>query len=61
MSRSLVRISFDDDGRPVDQERMFQSLGQRFRDVRIGPDGLIYLLTDETVGAMLRVEPVVGE
>jgi glucose/arabinose dehydrogenase len=61
MSRSLVRIVFDDDGRPIDQERMLQSLGQRFRDVRIGPDGLVYVLTDETVGAMLRLAPAAEE
>jgi glucose/arabinose dehydrogenase len=52
---------FDDDHRPIDQERMLQSLGQRFRDVRIGPDGLVYVLTDETVGAMLRIAPVAEE
>jgi len=32
-------------------------LGQRLRDVREGPDGLLYVLTDETAGAMLRIEP----
>jgi glucose/arabinose dehydrogenase len=57
MSRSLVRASFDDAGDPVGQERILTELGQRFRDVRQGPDGLIYLLTDETEGAVLRVEP----
>jgi glucose/arabinose dehydrogenase len=31
-------------------------LGQRFRDVRQGPDGAVYLLTDEQAGAMLKVE-----
>jgi glucose/arabinose dehydrogenase len=30
---------------------------QRIRDVRQGPDGLIYLLTDEKEGAVLRIEP----
>jgi len=57
MSRSLLRASFDDAGNPVGQERMLTELGQRLRDVRQGPDGLIYLLTDETAGAMLRIEP----
>jgi len=32
-------------------------LGQRFRDVREGPDGFVYLLTDETAGAVLKIEP----
>jgi glucose/arabinose dehydrogenase len=58
MSRSVLRATFDAQGKPVAQERMFGELKQRFRDVRQGPDGLVYLLTDETAGAMLRIEPV---
>jgi glucose/arabinose dehydrogenase len=30
---------------------------QRVRDVRMGPDELLYVLTDETDGAVLRIEP----
>jgi glucose/arabinose dehydrogenase len=30
----------------------------RIRDVRMGPDGLVYLLTDDSEGALLRLEPV---
>jgi glucose/arabinose dehydrogenase len=55
MSRALVRISFDAAGKPSGQERLLSDLGQRFRDVRQGPDGAVYLLTDEQDGAMLRV------
>ena len=57
MTRSLLRASFDTAGKPTHQERMLTELGQRLRDVRVGPDGLIYVLTDETAGAMLRIEP----
>lgn len=57
MTRSLLRVSFDRAGRPTSQERMLTELGQRLRDVRQAPDGSIYLLTDETEGAMLRIEP----
>jgi len=57
MTRSLLRAWFDRDGRPLGEERMLTELGQRFRDVRVGPDGMIYLLTDETLGAVLKVEP----
>jgi glucose/arabinose dehydrogenase len=32
-------------------------VGRRIRDVRQGPDGFLYLLTDETPGLILRVEP----
>ncbi len=56
-TRSLVRIRFDDDGQPIHEERMLEELAQRVRDVRVGPDGFMYLLTDETAGAMLRVMP----
>ncbi len=36
---------------------MLTELNQRMRDIRIGPDGMIYLLTDETAGTILKVEP----
>lgn len=57
MGRTLLRVRFDSAGEPVHQERMLTELGQRLRDVRVGPDGLVYVLTDETAGAMLRIEP----
>jgi glucose/arabinose dehydrogenase len=57
MSRSVLRVTFDAQGKPAGQERMLTELNQRFRDVRTGPDGFIYALTDETFGAMLRLEP----
>ena len=57
MSRSLLRATFDAQGNPTNQERMLTDLSQRFRDVRTGPDGFVYLLTDETAGAVLRIEP----
>lgn len=58
MTRSLDRISFDASGKvAVHQELMLQDLKQRFRDIRMGPDGYVYLLTDETDGALLRIKP----
>jgi glucose/arabinose dehydrogenase len=42
--------------KPIAQERM-RGARSRLRDVRKGPDGLLYVLT-ETEGAMLRIEPV---
>jgi len=39
------------------RESLLQPLHQRIRDVRQGPDGLLYLLTDEDAGAVLRIEP----
>jgi glucose/arabinose dehydrogenase len=57
MSRSVLRATFDKKGQPVAQERMLTDLKQRFRDIRVGPDGLLYVLTDEHLGALLRIEP----
>ena len=39
------------------RESMLVELRQRIREVREGPDGLLYLLTDEDDGALLRIEP----
>jgi len=36
---------------------MLRELHQRIRDVREGPDGLLYLVTAEAQGALLRIEP----
>jgi glucose/arabinose dehydrogenase len=38
------------------RERLFGELGKRLRDVRQGPDGWLYLLTDEDAGQILRVQ-----
>lgn len=39
------------------EERMLQNLGERIRDVRQGPDGFVYLLTDSAQGRILRMRP----
>ena len=57
MNRSLVRFELAPDGHVVAHEALLANLGQRLRDVRVAPDGSIYLLTDETAGAVLRVTP----
>lgn len=45
------------DGKVVGEERLLADLGQRIRDVREGPDGALYVLTDEDEGAVLRISP----
>jgi cytochrome c2 len=45
------------DGRPVEQEELLKHLNERIRDVRMGPDGLLYLLTDNANGRLLRIQP----
>jgi glucose/arabinose dehydrogenase len=45
-------------GLPIRRQSMLTELRQRIREVQQGPDGLLYLLTDEEAGALLRIEPV---
>jgi glucose/arabinose dehydrogenase len=40
------------------RETILSEFKQRIRDIRQGPDGLIYLLTEEVDGAVLKLEPV---
>jgi len=53
----LHRVSFNDDMQEMRREILFADLRHRIRDVREGPDGLLYLLTDSDEGAVLRIEP----
>jgi len=46
-----------DGNRVVDEEPMLREMSQRIRDVRQGPDGHLYLLTDHNNGRLLRLEP----
>lgn len=46
------------EGKVEFEERLLEDWGHRIRDVRQGPDGLIYLLTDSRNGMVLRLEPV---
>jgi len=53
----LERILFNEDMEELRRETLLTDLRQRIRDVRQGPDGLLYLVTDEAAGAVLRIEP----
>ena len=53
----LVRLVLDGE-KVVREERLLKGLVGRIRDVRMGPDGLVYPLTDDADGALLRLEPV---
>ena len=52
----LVRLELDGD-RVVREERLIEGEMGRIRDVRVGPDGLVYLLNDEVRGGIWRLEP----
>ena len=53
----LVRLEVDGD-KVVREERLLTDFGNRIRDVRTGPDGLIYLLLDENDAMVWRLEPL---
>jgi glucose/arabinose dehydrogenase len=53
----LERIQFNANWEELRREMLLVDLRQRIRDVRQGPDELLYLLTDEDAGAILRIEP----
>lgn len=52
----LTRLSLDGD-RVTGEERFLKRAIGRIRDVRVGPDGLVYLLTDASNGRLIRLEP----
>ena len=54
--RNLIRLSLDGD-RIVSEERLLNDLGARIRDVRVGDDGSVYVLTDEDNGKLLKLQP----
>lgn len=53
----IQRIVFNDQWEELRREPMLTDLHQRIRDVREGPDGLLYILTAENEGALFRLEP----
>lgn len=55
-SKALIRLVMQD-GKVVGEERLLTDLGERIRDVIVGPDGAIYLATDSQNGRVLKVTP----
>jgi glucose/arabinose dehydrogenase len=53
----IQRIEFNERWEEIRREPLLVELKQRIRDVREGPDGLLYVLTAEVEGALLRIEP----
>ena len=56
VQRSLIRLRLQGE-RIVGEERLLEDLGKRIRDVRVGADGNVYVLTDEGDGQLLRLAP----
>ena len=55
--RALIRLVLDGT-EIVHEERLLEDLGERIRDVRQGPNGYLYLLTDSPKGRLLRLDPI---
>ena len=58
VGKQLQRVTLNNRGLPQRRESLLTELKQRIRAVKQGPDGLLYLLTSENDGALLRIEPV---
>ncbi|WDI30702.1 PQQ-dependent sugar dehydrogenase [Hyphococcus flavus] len=55
-ARAVVHAQRDNDGRSIAEvDRILTDMGARIRDVRVGPDGGVYILTDEPEGRLLRL------
>ena len=57
VSRSLHRLRLDANDRVVYEERLLSGLNWRIRDVRVGPEGSLYVLVDDANGRVVRVDP----
>jgi glucose/arabinose dehydrogenase len=55
VGESVIRLMIDGQGRVTGQERL--AIESRVRDIRQGPDGYLYILTDEEKGKLIRLEP----
>lgn len=52
--KALIRLTLDGD-KAISEERLLADRGERIRDVRVGPDGYVYVLTDERNGKLLKL------
>jgi glucose/arabinose dehydrogenase len=53
----VERVVLNENFEEMRRESLLTDLHQRIRDVKQGPDGLLYVATDEEQGAILRIEP----
>jgi len=57
VNKEVRRIDLDASGKVVGQQRIFTTISARIRDVRVAPDGAVWVITDEKDGRVLRVTP----
>jgi glucose/arabinose dehydrogenase len=53
----MQRIVFNENMQELRRESLLADFGRRIREVKQGPDGLLYVLTDHADGVLLRIEP----
>ena len=56
VEHSRRRVDLED-GKVVGQEILLSDLDERIRNVRVGPDGSLYILTDSDEGRVIRLDP----
>ncbi len=56
VDQEVRRVELED-GREVAEQALFSELGVRIRDVRVSPDGYLYIVTDASPGKIVRVDP----
>lgn len=56
VNEDLRRLVLDK-GKVIEEHIMFTEIGERIRDVKVGPDGLLYILTDDRNGRVIKVSP----
>lgn len=54
--KNLIKLTLSGD-KVTEQTRLLDDHGERIRDVRVGPDGFLYVLTDESDGQLLKISP----
>uniref|UniRef100_A0A486XUT6 PQQ-dependent oxidoreductase, gdhB family n=1 Tax=Rheinheimera sp. BAL341 TaxID=1708203 RepID=A0A486XUT6_9GAMM len=57
LADKIVRRLVLENQQVVQEQTLFSELKQRIRDIRTGPDGALYLLTDSSSGQLIRVTP----
>ncbi len=55
--KHLRRVDLDDQGHALGEQRLLTKLDKRIRDVRVSPDGYIYVTTDDASGSVFKIEP----
>ncbi|WP_199555521.1 PQQ-dependent sugar dehydrogenase [Sandaracinobacteroides hominis] len=55
VDREVRRVHLSPDAKVLGQESLFKQVGERIRDVRVAPDGSVWLTTDDAAGKVLRV------